>query len=118
MDMDFEKAIQAHVSWKRKLSRYIASPDHSIQAAAVASDGNCGLGQWLKGEGKRFASLPEFAALNENHIRFHKAAGEIISKADQGLKMAEEVALGSKSEYGAASNAVVSALMKMKTKAA
>ena len=50
--------------------------------------------------------------------RFHRAAGEVIRKADDGRNETEEIALGSKSEYAAASGAVVSALMKMLSKAA
>jgi hypothetical protein len=53
-----------------------------------------------------------------DHAHFHEAAGNIIRQADSGKNVTSEVSLGSKSEYAAASNAVVSALMKLKMKVA
>jgi len=111
--MDFQQAIHVHVSWKSKLAAYIAKPDHSLNPATVSQETNCELGKWLKGEGAKFAKSAEFATLVSDHARFHKAAGEIIRKADAGQKVSEEVCLGSKSEYATASNTVVGSLMKM-----
>lgn len=51
-----------------------------------------------------------------SHARFHKAAGDVVNKANAGQKVTEEIALGSKSEFAAASGDVVKALMAMKTK--
>lgn len=116
--MDFQQAIKAHVDSKMKLSSYIAKPDKSLNAGAVSGDGNCDLGKWLKGDGAKYAKDPEFAKLIVDHAHFHKAAGEIIRKADSGARVSEEVALGSKSEYASASSAVVNALMKLKMKLA
>jgi len=116
--MNFQQAIEAHVSWKMKLSSYIAKPDHSLNAALVSQDSNCELGRWLNGEGRKFAAIPEFAKLVTDHARFHAAAGEIVRKADSGQSVVDEVALGGRSEYAAVSNAVVSSLMKLKMKIA
>jgi hypothetical protein len=84
----------------------------------VSQDSNCELGRWLKGEGRKFAAIPEFAKLVTDHARFHAAAGEIIRKADSGQSVVDDVALGGRSEYASVSNAVVSALMKLKVKIA
>jgi hypothetical protein len=116
--MDFQNAIQAHVGWKAKLASYIAKPDHSLNPATVSQDSNCELGKWLKGEGQVYARNPEFAKLVADHAHFHAAAGEVIRKADSGQCVSELVCLGAKSDYSAASNAVVTALMKLKAKAA
>ena len=116
--MDFQQAIQAHVDWKIKLASYLARPDHSLNAATVSQESGCELGRWLKGEGRKYAASPEFVKLVADHARFHMAASEVIRKADSGQRVAEEVALGARSEYASASNAVVAALMKMKLKAA
>jgi hypothetical protein len=116
--MNFQQAIEAHVAWKMKLSHYIAKPDHSLNAATVSQDSNCELGRWLNGEGRKHAGTPEFAKLVADHAHFHAAAGDVIRKADSGQRVDDEVALGSKSEYASASNAVVSALMKLKMKIA
>lgn len=115
--MNFDNAIAAHTEWKTKLQGYLKKPDHSLKSADASVDNKCALGQWIHGEGKKFASLPEFSKLQSEHQRFHKAAAAVIAKADAGKDQTEEVALGSKSEYSAASSAVVSAIMAMKAKA-
>jgi hypothetical protein len=74
------------------------------------------LGRWISGEGRKFANLPEYAQLVSDHERFHQAAAEVIRKADSGQHMEKEVALGAKSDYAVASNAVVTSLMKMRTR--
>ena len=112
--MNFDQAINVHVQWKSKLAAYIAKPDHTVNAAALAMDNQCELGKWIHGSGQNLAGTPEFQKLAAEHARFHKAAGEVVRKADAGQRMIADVALGSKSEYATASNAVVSALMGMK----
>ena len=115
--MNFDDAIMSHSEWKMKLTKYIKHPDHSLKSAEVAGDAKCALGQWINGEGKKFAAIPEFSKLKNEHQHFHKAAAAVIAKADSGQDQSAEVALGAKSEYAAASAAVVSALMAMKAKA-
>ncbi len=114
--MDINAAIQAHVNWKTKLAIYIANPDHSLKVSEVSQHEQCELGRWLNGEGRKFAALPEFTQLAADHARFHHAAAEIIRKADSGERVQEDIALGARSEYAAASNAVVTSLMKIKSK--
>jgi hypothetical protein len=112
--MNFEQAISAHVQWKTKLASYIAKPDKSLNADTVAKDDQCELGKWICSEGQKFAKLPEFQRLAADHTRFHAAAADVVRKANAGQHMSEEIALGAKSDYAAASNAVVTALMQMK----
>lgn len=112
--MDFNKAIEVHTHWKSRLKSYLSKPDKSLNADVVSQDSECDLGKWIHGEGRAHSGLPEFSILVKDHARFHRAAGEIIRKADIGKDMHEEVMLGSKSEYGVASAAVVMSLMKMK----
>jgi hypothetical protein len=114
--MNFEDAIGVHVQWKSKLSAFIAKPDQSLNAEAVASDTQCELGKWLHGEGRTHSRVPEFVKAESDHARFHNAAGDIVRKAQTGHSMTDEIALGSGSEYAAASNAVVGSLMKLKVK--
>ncbi len=58
----------------------------------------------------------EFNTLKQEHTRFHKAAGEVVKRADSGKDVSEEVTLGAKSEFAQASAAVVTAIMQMKIK--
>jgi hypothetical protein len=76
------------------------------------------LGKWLHGAGQGFSKAPGFAKLVADHARFHKAVGAIIRKAESGRLKTDEVALGTDSEYAAASNAVVTSLMAIKRIAA
>jgi len=112
--MNFDEAVIAHSEWKRKLNAYIAKPDHSLNAADVAANDKCSLGKWLSGEGLKFARFPEFPKVVAEHTRFHKAAADVIRKADNGQNMTSEVALGAQSEFGRASGSVVLALMDLK----
>ncbi|HUO26906.1 MAG TPA: CZB domain-containing protein [Candidatus Aquilonibacter sp.] len=115
--MNFDEAITAHADWKRKLSRYIQHPDHSLKAAEVSTDNKCALGQWIYGEGAKHAALPEYSKLKSEHQRFHKAAAAVITKADSGVNESEEIALGGKSDFSTTSASVVTAIMAMKAKA-
>jgi hypothetical protein len=111
--MDVNEAIQAHAHWKGKLAAYIAKPNHSLNADSLSRDNECELGKWLYGEGRKQSGWAGYAQLISDHARFHKAAGEIVRKADAGERMEESVSLGGKSEYSSASSAVVGSLMKL-----
>jgi hypothetical protein len=116
--MDFDQAISAHSKWKAKLRSYLAKPDRSLSASEVAQDDKCELGKWIFGEGAKYSGLPEFQTLRSEHARFHKAAAGVIHKAESGQSVAEETALGAKSEFTSATTAVVTALVAMKAKVA
>ncbi|HTS36262.1 MAG TPA: CZB domain-containing protein [Candidatus Solibacter sp.] len=112
--MDFDQAIAAHGAWKHKLSDYLTKHDGSLKASEVGLDSKCPLGQWIHGEGIKFSKMPEYGTLKTEHARFHKAAAEVIKHADSGKSTTEDMTLGSKSEFGNASSAVVTAIMAMK----
>jgi len=114
--MDFDHAIAAHATWKNKLARYLKNPDHSLKPAEIGQDDRCELGKWIAVEGKQLAKLPEYANVKSDHTRFHKAAAAVVERADHGENVSEEVAFGAKSEYAAASTAVVRSIMALKTK--
>ena len=116
--MDFDQAIAAHSKWKARLRSYIAAPDGSLSAPEIALDNKCELGMWITAQGAMHSTLPEFKSLRSQHARFHKAAAEIVRKADSGQRVTEEVALGAKSEFSSASADVVSAIMALKAEVA
>lgn len=115
--MDFDEAIKAHSAWKLKLSGYLRKPDGSLKVSDIQVDNKCQLGQWIYGDGAKYSSLPEFQKLKTEHARFHKAAANVVMKADSGQDTSEETALGGKSDFSSASSAVVFAIMEMKRKA-
>jgi hypothetical protein len=109
--MNFDDAAKAHVNWKIKLRGYLAKPDKSLDPMKVAMDNQCDLGKWLHGEGVKFSSHATYKQLVAEHAKFHKAASDVIRRADSGQKIAEEVALGSKSEFAATSERVIQLIM-------
>lgn len=114
--LDFEQAIAAHVAWRGKLSKYLANPDQSLQPSEIGLDNRCDLGNWIAGEGKKFANLAEYARVKSEHTRFHKIAAAIVLRANASQKVEQEVVLGAKSEFMSASAAVVRSLMALKSK--
>jgi Chemoreceptor zinc-binding domain len=114
--MNFDEAIKAHSSWKMKLSAYLRKPDGSLKAADVEVDNKCDLGKWIHGEGAKHSTLAEFGALKTEHAKFHKAAADVVKKADSGQSVSEDIAIGGSSPFAQASSAVVTAIMTMKKK--
>jgi hypothetical protein len=114
--MDIRNAIDAHVELRNRLAAYLAHPDQSLDAAAVAIDDQCLLGRWLRGEGVAESGWAGYAQLVRDHARFHQEAAKLVRRANAGEHITEEVALGSKSEYTKASNAVTTALLLIKCK--
>jgi hypothetical protein len=112
--MDFDQAVAAHSAWKGKLRDYLSKHDGSLKAAEVSADNKCPLGQWIYGEGTQHSKMSEYTTLKTEHARFHKAAAEVVRKADSGQSVGEEVALGARSEFATASSATVMAIIAMK----
>jgi hypothetical protein len=116
--MNFDEAVKAHAGWKMKLTTYLGKPDGSLKVAEIEVDNRCALGKWIHGEGAKYSSLPEFAELKAQHASFHKAAANIVTRADRGERnLTAETALGGNSEYSKCSSAVVGAIISMKHKA-
>lgn len=80
---NFKAATQAHMDWKMKLTRYLQSPDKSLNPDHVCLDNQCVLGKWIYGDGKVYHEIqPEmYENLRGSHAQFHKTAGEIIRLA-------------------------------------
>jgi hypothetical protein len=112
--MTFDDAVVCHSEWKRKLQAYVSNPDGSMSLGEVAATNKCRLGRWIGGKARKYAAFPEFARLIAEHTRFHKAAADIVTRADLGHDVSFEFALGVGSEFSLASSAVVLAIMDMK----
>jgi hypothetical protein len=113
--MDFNEAVKAHSQWKFKLARYISNPDGSLKVSGIEPDNKCELGTWVHASGVKYAAHPEFQELKAEHAKFHKCAASIVSRADKGEKLEDELNLGGTSEYSVQSAAVIKLIMKMKT---
>jgi hypothetical protein len=108
--VDFNHALHAHISLRKKLSAYIRSPDGSLDADKVCDERNCALGKWLHGNSKMFSPSAEFQSLLDEHARSHTIAAYLVNKANAGEKMDVETALGFYSAFGAASRNVIRAI--------
>ncbi len=106
--MDFEQALDAHVQWKVKLSRYMAKPDRSLSPDTVGKDSECALGKWIYSDGRSLAAkAPSFEKLRTAHAEFHRQAADILRRADKGESFAGTMAIDNTSPYGKASLQVI-----------
>lgn len=114
--MDFDAAIQAHFNWKKRLALALQGDGDKLDAETVSRDDLCELGHWLYGEGKALmAGEIEYEELIMTHAEFHREAGALIRKLDQGLKEQVQNALDDPSSgFSQTSALVVSLLMKLR----
>ncbi len=115
--MDSDQAIRAHSNWKTRLRNYIHNPDRSLVATEVARDNVCDLGCWIRGHGQLHARLPAFPKLQAAHTAFHRAAAEIVARANAGEPMDEAVTFGATSAFGVRSMEVVESLLRLRQQA-
>lgn len=115
--MNFDEAVLAHSNWKTKLARYLRRPDGSLDPDEIQRDNQCALGKWIHGEATSWAGQPDFEALRAAHARFHRAASDIVRRANGGARVEAALTLGGQSEYAQASTAVVQAILQMRRRA-
>ncbi len=84
--LDFKGAIDAHMKWKGRLSRYVAGNSAEVlDADVVSKDDQCVLGKWIYGVGlASYGGEQLFKELKSAHARFHLSAGQIITEVDKG----------------------------------
>lgn len=112
--MNIEEAVQKHAEWKLKF-RTAISKQEKLDAATIAKDNCCQLGQWLYSEGKaRLGSKPEFQKVIEKHKAFHVEAGKVASLINAGKYAEAEASMGYGTSYASVSNDVGVALMTLK----
>lgn len=84
--MDFDAAMQAHASWRIRLTGYANGISREkFDAGETGRDNLCDLGKWLHGEGKaELQGVPEYRQLVIAHAEFHRHAAAIIRAIDEG----------------------------------
>ncbi len=86
--LNFREAVAAHMKWRSRLESFIrGESQEDLKVESVSVDNLCVLGKWIHGEGQaRFGASPEFIELREEHARFHRCAGGILSSCLSGHK--------------------------------
>ena len=114
--MDFDSAIQAHTNWKLRLFSYShGSVVKKIDVQTLMKDNVCALGQWLHGDGRKYAADPKFKQLKETHAAFHQCAAAVGAMVDRGQPAAAAALLKSpESEFNRLSIRVVGLLMGLR----
>lgn len=84
--LNFKTAIDAHLSWKHRLTDFINGKlDEKLDHETVSHDHNCALGKWIYGDGEaHYGQNPLFQQLKQTHQQFHHCAGKIILEVDKG----------------------------------
>jgi hypothetical protein len=111
--MNLQQAVTAHTGWKMKVTRYLSSPDGSLQPATIRQDSRCELGKWLYGEGRSFQHLPEYQKLMNDHARLHESASDLIRRTNSGEYLQPETVMGDRSPFGIAARVFVKSLQSL-----
>lgn len=79
-DLDFEKWIEAHRAWRRRLTDHInGSGGETFDVETVCRDDRCALGQWIHSHGTAYyGDLEIFRTMRHHHAEFHRSAGGVI----------------------------------------
>jgi methyl-accepting chemotaxis protein len=83
-DLDFDEFVYAHKQWSKRLRRVIEGRSEPQDPAVVSCDDRCSLGQWIHGDGKRFANALAYQTLRAKHAQFHQSAGEVLTHVIHG----------------------------------
>lgn len=83
--LDLEGALAAHEAWKTKLELTLRGKNpEEYDPNILGVDHLCVLGRWLYGEGKSMDKYEEYVELLDAHARFHRCAGDILTKHRKG----------------------------------
>lgn len=113
--MNFDEAIKVHTYWKVTL-RWMINGHRAVDADEKSDAHRCELGNWIDQVGAEFGSLPEFQMLKHEHAEFHRVAGEVISKVQQGLVAEADVMLSTEGSFTAASARTIDAIRALKAR--
>ncbi len=111
--MDIADAISSHEDWRDRLLSYAkGNMLYRVDPDVAAKDGDCALGQWLRGEGKaEYAGVPRFDELVIVHAAFHLEAAALVRMIAGGqAKQARTLIADLRSPFNQASSKVVNLL--------
>ncbi len=109
----FFKAIQAHTTWKLRLTRYAhGEGEERLDPEVIGCDDQCALGKWIHSNDGLHEDNELFTRLRSEHAEFHKMAAEVVRMVDEGnAKEAEKLLHG---EYSNISHKVIKGLTSLR----
>lgn len=111
--MDFEAAILSHTRWKRRLHASMSGGER-LDADVVGAPDQCDLGRWLDRMEPRLSDEADYRALVEQHAAFHRAAGRVVARINEGNHDEAHRLLGFDSEFAQRSLGVVELLTRLR----
>src|SRR5512145_726561 len=115
--MNFDEVIAAHAQWKTRLQAVVnGTSKESLDPEAIGTDNKCALGQWLYGEAKQYANIPEYAVLIKEHADFHKSASGVLRMALAGQVENAKASLTSDGPFVATSLRTITAIRRLQRK--
>ncbi len=76
--------LRRHHRWRERIADFLRDGDAGDGDLALGS-GECALGQWLAGEGRRrYGDCPEFEELERRHRAIHEAVADLVERARKG----------------------------------
>lgn len=110
--MNFFDALDAHLSWKQRLRRYLEGQlAEDLQPEAVGCEDGCDLGRWIRSTNGSLRHLPEFRKMRELHADFHRCAAEVVEAVKSGDPQGAEQAFST--EFSQLSAMVVKSITKL-----
>ena len=115
--MNFDEVITAHAQWKTRLQAVVNGTSmEALDPEAIGTDNKCALGQWLYGEAKKYAHLPEYAALLKEHADFHLSASGVLRMALAGQMDRAKASLNTDGPFIATSLRTITAIRRLQRK--
>ena len=110
----FYSAVEAHIKWKVRLSKYIeGTSSEKLDPAVIACDDRCDLGKWIYANLDNYKESTTFLAVRHDHAEFHKTAAGIVELCHSGQQqMASDNLHG---HYARISRKVVSGIVRLAT---
>ncbi|MBM2816903.1 MAG: Methyl-accepting chemotaxis sensory transducer [Ignavibacteria bacterium] len=113
--MDFSKAIEVHIMWKRRLTEIVSDKSsEKLDPAVVRADNVCEIGKWIYSDGIKYKGVKEYEDFRTNHANFHKCAASVLNmKLTGNSKVAQTMLEDFNSEYKHATSNTVNAITKL-----
>jgi len=112
--IDLMEAVRDHTEWRRRFRNAMAMQE-TLDAAPIAQDTSCALGQWLHQDAvHRFRHLDTYWACLDAHAAFHLQAARVAHLINEKRYYAAEKMLAGGTAFSEASMAVGLAIIRLK----